>query len=106
MQICFPLTSSTPSVLYVVYVKLFSTFFSVGQDGNDFGEEFKDYKLNNTPLVTVYVKPVVGTCDLKFEPELHDVKSLVQRCFEKIIEVNQKLPRIDYLLFPGMYVVH
>lgn len=89
-----------------VYVKLFSTFISVGQDGNDFGEEFTDYKLNNTPLVTVYVKPVVGTHDLKFEPELHHVKCLVQHCFEKIIEVNQKLPRIDSLLFPGMSMVH
>jgi hypothetical protein len=87
-------------------IKLVSTFIFVGQGGNDFGEEFKDYKLNNTPLVTVYVKPVVGTHDLKFEPELPHVKGLIQRCLEKIIQVNQKLPRIDCLLFPGMSMVH
>jgi hypothetical protein len=96
-----------PDLVYCMFlcVKLISTFNSVGQGGNDFGEEFMDYKLNNTPLVTVYVKPVVGTCDLKFEPELHHIRGSVQRCFEKIIQVNQKLPRIDCLLFPGMSMV-
>ncbi|GFG29080.1 hypothetical protein Cfor_00250, partial [Coptotermes formosanus] len=78
----------------------FLGLFAPYKGGNDFGEEFMDYKLNNTPLVTVYVKPVVGTCDLKFEPELHHIRGSVQRCFEKIIQVNQKLPRIDCLLFP------
>jgi hypothetical protein len=83
-----------------------STFICFGQGGNDFGEKFEDDKLNNTPLVTVYVKAVVGTNDLKFEPALHDVRHLIQCWFEKIIEVNQKLPRIECILFPGMYVVY
>jgi hypothetical protein len=83
-----------------------SICISVGQGGNDFGEKFEDCKLNNTPLVTIYVKPSVGTDDLKYEPDLYDVKSLVQRCFEKIVEVNHKLPRIECLLFPGMCMIH
>jgi hypothetical protein len=81
-------------------------FICVGQGGNDFGDEFKDCKLNNTPLVTIYAKPVVGTKDLIFEPGLHGIRGLVQLCFEKIIEVNQKLPRIDCLLFPGMCMMY
>jgi hypothetical protein len=85
-----------------LYVCLVNICIYVGQDGNDFGEEFEDCKLNNTPLVTIYVKPVVRTNDLKFEPDLYYVRGLVQHCFEKIVEVNQKLPRIECLLFPGM----
>jgi hypothetical protein len=52
------------------------------------------------------VKPVVGTKELLFEPGLQEIRDLVQLCFEKIIEVNQKLPRIDCLLFPGMCVMN
>lgn len=86
-------------------VHLVNIFIYVGQGGNDFGEEFEDYKFNNTPLVTIYVKPVVRTNNLKFEPDLYYVRGLVQCCFKKIIKVNQKLPRIERLLFPGMSVM-
>lgn len=57
--------------------------------------------LTNLPILTVKVVPVLGTDQLNLEPSLDNLKDLLTRCMEKVLEVNQNIVKVENIMFPG-----
>ncbi|XP_071449339.1 dynein axonemal heavy chain 3-like [Hetaerina americana] len=72
------------------------------QDGNNYEGEYRDYMYLNTPMIKVHIVPVLGTSELKFSPDLSEIRSFVLDCFERIISVNSEVPRVEQYLFPDL----
>ncbi|KAG8235430.1 hypothetical protein J437_LFUL015495 [Ladona fulva] len=72
------------------------------QDGNDYQGEFNDFMYLNTPLIKVYIKPLLGTSEIRFFPSLSDVHEFLISCLKKIVNVNMKIPRVEQYMFPEM----
>ncbi|XP_046404632.1 dynein axonemal heavy chain 3 [Ischnura elegans] len=70
------------------------------QEGNNYSGEYQDYMYLNAPMIKVYVLPVLGTSELKFSPDLAEIRAFVLNCFESIISVNTHVPRVEQYLFP------
>jgi hypothetical protein len=83
------------------------------QNGNDFGEEYKDFVLIERPLLCIKVnasKVQNDDCDdirtlLEFEPSLDEIRNKIQDWCRRVIEVNQDIGRLEALLFPGTYLL-
>lgn len=71
------------------------------QEGNDYGEDYQDLALTNLPILTVKVVPVLGTNELNLEPTLDNLKDLLTRCMEKVLEVNKNIVKVENIMFPG-----
>lgn len=49
----------------------------------------------------VKVVPTLGTNDLTLEPSLSNIRDMLIRCLKAILEVNQSIPKIQNIMFPG-----
>ncbi|XP_050512273.1 dynein axonemal heavy chain 3 isoform X2 [Diabrotica virgifera virgifera] len=78
----------------------FKDLFIQFKEGNEYGEKYEDLKLINIPILTLTVKPHVGTDQLIFSPTFDEIQALLKRCFAKILEVNRKIYRIEIIMFP------
>ncbi|CAH1180398.1 unnamed protein product, partial [Phaedon cochleariae] len=77
----------------------FANLFQRFKDGNDFGEEYADFALPNLPIITLILKPHLGTDSLTLSPTLEDIQEMLTRCFKRILDVNVKVSRIEMLMF-------
>ncbi|XP_023310238.1 dynein heavy chain 3, axonemal [Anoplophora glabripennis] len=68
--------------------------------GNDYGSEYQDLALINLPIITVTVTPHVGTEKLTLTPPLEDIQEMLHRCFNKILDVNKNILKIEIIMFP------
>ncbi|KAL4617872.1 dynein heavy chain 3, axonemal [Arapaima gigas] len=73
-------------------------FFTVHQDGNDFGEKY-DVTRFEQPQVLV-VKLRVEEPHIAFQPSLKECWEFIHRAFVEIIRSAEDLPRVECLLFP------
>lgn len=70
------------------------------KDGNDFGEEYEDLVLINLPIIKVTPKvEEKGKDKIILHPPLDDIRNFIQRCFDKILKVNQNINRIENIMF-------
>lgn len=65
-------------------------------------EGYRDFLFIRKPLIKVQVEPVEGTEDLLLNPPLEDLRRLLHSILQKMLLVNEKVPRIENFLFPGM----
>lgn len=72
------------------------------QDGNDFGSEYQDMALINLPVIKVTPRVDKETQKIVLHPPLTDISEFINRCFNKILEVNRKIPKIENIMFPGL----
>lgn len=54
--------------------------------------------------MTVRVKPVLGTNELKLTPDSSELCRSVYYCFERIIKIGNTIPKIEGLLFPEIQI--
>lgn len=80
----------------------FLDFLQRFQEGNDFGDEYKDLALIQLPVLKIKVRSIVNTDLLELEPPLDTIKKLVRDVFLKILNVNQNLPCFECIVFPEM----
>ncbi|KAJ8964394.1 hypothetical protein NQ317_006775 [Molorchus minor] len=81
-------------------VRHFAELITKYKGGNDYGEEYDDLSLINLPLITVCVKPTLGTNELTLIPPLDGVQDVLHKCFTKIMNVTKNLTRIEMIMFP------
>lgn len=63
--------------------------------------EYKDYTFIKNPLLRIKVVAQAGSTDISFEPTLDQTRQLIIKWFHTIIAVNQELPSVDYIMYPG-----
>lgn len=54
------------------------------------------------PFVILKVEPRFGTTELRITPNVQELHMMISRCFDKIIAVSTKIPKIDAILFPEL----
>ncbi|XP_014014461.1 dynein axonemal heavy chain 3 [Salmo salar] len=82
-------------------------FFTLHQDGNDFGEVFDEMRFVQPQVLLVKLR--VEEPHIVFLPSLQECWELIHRGFMEIIKSAQKLPRVECNLFPeiqgqGLYL--
>ncbi|XP_072535232.1 dynein axonemal heavy chain 3 [Salminus brasiliensis] len=75
-------------------------FLMLYQDGNDFGEYFKELLFTQRPLLLVKLK--VEQPAIVFQPSLTQCWELIQHAFTLIITSAHSLPRVECTLFPEL----
>ncbi|XP_045771343.1 dynein axonemal heavy chain 3 isoform X1 [Maniola jurtina] len=83
-------------------VRHFAEYFSYYSEGNDFGEEYRDYLFIKRPLLRIKVVGQRGSTGLSFEPALDSMRVLIVKWLHTIIGVNQHLPSVDAIMYPGV----
>lgn len=48
----------------------------------------------------IYAKPIIGTNEITLSPPIDEIRNLVRKCFMKILEVNEEIPRVENIMFP------
>ncbi|XP_008197222.2 dynein axonemal heavy chain 3 [Tribolium castaneum] len=71
------------------------------EGGNDYGEEYYDLALINLPIIKVTPRiEEEGTEKIILQPPLDEIRNFLERCFDKVLEVGRKVPRIENIMFP------
>ncbi|CAG9858599.1 unnamed protein product [Phyllotreta striolata] len=68
--------------------------------GNDFGDEYHDQMVFNTPIVTLIVQAVKGKAELIFDPSFDEISKMIERVYAKMLEIHRNLLKIEIILFP------
>ena len=55
-----------------------------------------------TSVLTVMVKPELGTVLFNCEPSIPEVRTIISQCFDKIIKAATLIPKIETILFPEL----
>ncbi|KAG8433111.1 hypothetical protein GDO86_017410 [Hymenochirus boettgeri] len=76
------------------------SFFSIHQDGNDFGDTYNDMRFF-TPQILI-VKLRVEEPKMAFEPTLEECWNLIKRCFLEILRSAEGIPNVEIELFPDL----
>ncbi|XP_041084991.1 dynein heavy chain 3, axonemal-like [Polyodon spathula] len=74
------------------------SFFAVHEDGNDFGEEYKEIDFFKPQIMIVKLK--VKEPAIVFEPSMRECWGLINRCFVEIVNSTEGLSRVECDLFP------
>ncbi|XP_066595663.1 dynein axonemal heavy chain 3 [Prorops nasuta] len=77
-------------------------FFVQYSEGNSFDGEYKDYMFIKTPFISVQVQPELGMPVLHCNPNMYEIHKIFSTCFDKILAVANKVPRIEMILFPEL----
>ncbi|XP_015588713.1 dynein heavy chain 3, axonemal [Cephus cinctus] len=83
-------------------LKYMRDFFVRYSDGNSFDGDYEDLMFIRVPFMTIMVEPVLGTRELQLKPSVREMHAVISRCFDKIIKVAGKVPRIETILFPEL----
>lgn len=54
------------------------------------------------PFTTITVEPELGTASLHCKPSVLEVQVIISQCFDKIIDVGSKIPKIEAIIFPEL----
>ncbi|XP_071775394.2 dynein axonemal heavy chain 3 [Centroberyx gerrardi] len=73
-------------------------FFTIHQEGNDFGEVFDEMKYVQPQVLLVKLE--VEEPRIVFNPSFQECWELIHRAFMEIIKSAEKLPRVECNLFP------
>lgn len=74
------------------------------QGGNKIPELYQDLMFPRPPMIRVGVEPELGTRNLHLVPILDDIVELLCSVFSKILHVFDKIPVIEAMLIPGIYM--
>ncbi|KAJ8730381.1 hypothetical protein PYW07_017419 [Mythimna separata] len=69
-------------------------------EGNSYTGKYRDYMFIKRPILRVKVHGHPGSNKITFQPDLDQLKTLVLRCFQTIINVSRALPAIDKIMYP------
>lgn len=78
----------------------FKDFLIQYKDGNSFEGDYQDLTFIRPPFITISVEPIPGTPELRLKPSISDLHSTISRCFDKILKVGSRVPKIESILFP------
>ncbi|MGH0118801.1 UNVERIFIED_CONTAM: hypothetical protein FKN15_062263 [Acipenser sinensis] len=74
------------------------SFFAVHEDGNDFGEQYKERDFFKPQIMIVKLQ--VKEPAIVFEPSMRECWGLINQCFVEITTSAEGLPRVECDLFP------
>uniref|UniRef100_A0A7N8X0D6 Uncharacterized protein n=1 Tax=Mastacembelus armatus TaxID=205130 RepID=A0A7N8X0D6_9TELE len=72
-------------------------FFTIHEEGNDFGEVFDEMKYVQSQVLLVKLQ--VNEPNIEFSPSLQECWEVIHRAFMEIIKSAEKLPRVECNLF-------
>ncbi|CAH2307189.1 Hypothetical predicted protein [Pelobates cultripes] len=72
------------------------------EDGNDFGDIYDDMKFFIPQVLIIKLK--TEEPKIAFDPILEECWNLIKRCFYKIIQSAEGIPKVEGSLFPGLQV--
>uniref|UniRef100_A0A8C4DY39 Dynein axonemal heavy chain 3 n=1 Tax=Dicentrarchus labrax TaxID=13489 RepID=A0A8C4DY39_DICLA len=75
-------------------------FFTLHQEGNDFGKVFDEMKYVGSQVLLVQLQ--VNDVHIEFSPSFQECWELIHRAFMEIIKSAEKLPRVECNLFPDI----
>ncbi|XP_056255668.1 dynein axonemal heavy chain 3 [Seriola aureovittata] len=75
-------------------------FFTIHEEGNDFGKVFDEMKYVQSQVLLV--KLLVNEPDIDFSPSFQECWEVIHRAFMEIIKNAEKLPRVECNLFPDI----
>ncbi|XP_014215495.1 dynein heavy chain 3, axonemal [Copidosoma floridanum] len=75
-------------------------FFALYADGNFFTGDYQDLTFLRTPFMSLIVEPVVVNKELQCKPSVNEMRTVMSKCFNAIIQVASGIPGIQNLLFP------
>ncbi|XP_063362018.1 dynein axonemal heavy chain 3 [Cydia amplana] len=81
----------------------FAEYFSYHFEGNDYGEEYRDYTFIKRPLLRIRAIAHPGTTSITFEPPLEQMWVQITKWFQCIINVGSQLPSVDAMMYPDTY---
>uniref|UniRef100_A0A8C5QWI6 Dynein axonemal heavy chain 3 n=3 Tax=Leptobrachium TaxID=161697 RepID=A0A8C5QWI6_9ANUR len=79
------------------------SFFSIHKDGNDFGDTYDEIKFFTAQVLIIKLK--VEEPKIVFDPVLVECWNLIKRCFYKIIQSAEGIPKVESSLFPDLQMV-
>lgn len=76
----------------------------LSQEGNNYGQEYQDYTYIKRPLLRIKVVGKPGSTVISFDPTLEQMRVMIIKWFHTIIHVNNQLPSVDSIMYPGIYL--
>ncbi|RZF36882.1 hypothetical protein LSTR_LSTR004570 [Laodelphax striatellus] len=80
----------------------FRDFIVSYKSGNSMEDGYQDLMFTRKCVLKLGVKPVVGTKTLLIEPSLEELREQMLKIMEKLVSVNEEVPKIERYLFPAM----
>ncbi|XP_045448983.1 dynein axonemal heavy chain 3 [Melitaea cinxia] len=80
----------------------FAEYFSYYWEGNNYGQEYQDYTYIKRPLLRIKVVGKPGSTVINFDPTLEHMRVMIIKWFHTIINVNNQLPSVDSIMYPGV----
>ncbi|XP_015175416.1 PREDICTED: dynein heavy chain 3, axonemal [Polistes dominula] len=96
------LLSKQLRIMIMKTIRNFRNFLMQYKTGNYFEGDYKDLMFIKPPFITVNVEVEIGTKNLFCKPSILDIRAIISRCFDKILNVAMILPKIEVILFPEL----
>ncbi|KAM8960487.1 dynein axonemal heavy chain 3 [Pelodytes ibericus] len=76
------------------------SFFSIHKNGNDFGDVYDEMRFFAPQILIIKLR--VEEPKIAFDPILEECWNLIKRCFSKIIQSAEGIPKVEVDLFPDL----
>ncbi|CAD6235446.1 GSCOCG00007903001-RA-CDS, partial [Cotesia congregata] len=87
-------------IIVIETLREIKNFLIQYKDGNKFDSEYYDLLFIRTPFIRITVKPVLGSTELRLDPNIMEMYHTMSRCFDRILLVGSEVPKIETIIFP------
>ncbi|XP_053593796.1 dynein axonemal heavy chain 3 [Microplitis demolitor] len=94
------LLSQQLRIIVIETLKEMKNFLIQYKNGNKFEKEYYDLLFIRTPFIRITVEPVLGSTELRLNPNVMEMYNTVSRCFDRILLVGSTVPKIEAIIFP------